>query len=178
MGGVSDDLHLRFPIGRFERPDGPLDPATRAAFIADIEALPQRLRDAVAALGPGRLDAPYRPGGWTGRQVVHHLPDSHLNAYVRFKLTLTESSPTIRPYDEGAWAELPDGRLAPPEISLGLLDALHRRWSLVLRNMDAAAFSRVYVHPEFGHTFTLDTALALYSWHGRHHTAHVRSLRG
>lgn len=173
---MSDDLHLRFPIGRFQRPATPLDADARASLIADIEQLPQQIRAAVDALGPGRLDTPYRPGGWTARQVVHHVPDSHLNAYVRFKLTLTEPTPTIRPYDETAWAELPEARTADPELSLALLDALHRRWALMLRSMTDVEFARHYVHPELGSTYTLDVALALYSWHGRHHTAHIRSL--
>jgi hypothetical protein len=134
------------------------------------------LRAAVLGLSEEQLDTPYRPGGWTVRQVVHHVPDSHMNAYVRFKLALTEEAPTIKPYAEARWAELPDTRLTPPEVSLTLLDNLHERWVNILRNMTPEDFERRLQHPEKG-LLTLDAMLSLYSWHGRHHVAHVNGLR-
>ena len=163
----------RFPIGRFHRPATRLDAAVRASLIDEIEGLPTRLRALVQDLSDAQLDTSYRPGGWTVRQVVHHLPDSHMNAYVRFKMAITEDGPAIRPYLEARWAELPEARTAPVHISLDLLDALHRRWTLSLRNMSDIEWQRIYVHPEMG-AFPLDAALALYAWHGAHHTAHVR----
>jgi hypothetical protein len=144
-------------------------------LIDDIERLPGEFRAAASALSAAQLDTPYRPGGWTGRQVIHHVPESHMNAFVRFKLALTEDLPTIRPYDEAGWASLKDSRTAPPELSLALIDALHVRWVLVLRNMSDADFVRRYNHPELG-PYTLDKAIALYSWHGKHHTAHLRLI--
>lgn len=170
---MSDDP--RYPIGPFRPPASPTR-EERAAWIGEIAILPDNLRAAVEGWSDARLDTPYRPGGWTVRQVVHHLPDSHLNAYLRFKLALTEEAPTIRPYDEAAWARLPDSA-GPVDASLDLLDALHRRWTALLEAMDEAAFGRTYVHPEHGRVFTLTTALALYAWHGRHHLAHVRGAR-
>jgi len=167
---------LRFPVGRFTRPQGPLDGDMRRRAIDTIAAAPERLREAVQGLDDAQLDTPYRPGGWTVRQVVHHVPDSHLNAYVRFKLALTEDEPTIRPYDETRWAMLDDSRLTPIETSLTMLDALHDRWVRLLRSMKPAEFSRGLMHPESG-PMTLDQMLALYEWHGRHHVAHVTGLR-
>jgi uncharacterized damage-inducible protein DinB len=152
------------------------DPAWRAARIAEIDETPAKLRAAVAGLSASQLDTPYRPEGWSVRQVVHHLPDSHANAYVRFKLALTEDSPTIKPYLEARWAELPDTRETPVEVSLALLEALHRRWVILLRAMTAEDFARPLQHPEKGR-LTLDQMLALYAWHGRHHVAHVTALR-
>jgi len=166
----------RYPIGKFHF-DGDVSDAARAERIAEIEAAPRALRAALDGLTQEQLDTPYREGGWTLRQVAHHVPDSHLNAYVRFKLALTESTPTIKPYDEARWAELPDTRETPIEVSLALLDALHRRWVTLLRAMDAADFSRAFVHPEHGRTMSLDAALAMYAWHGKHHVAHVRGAR-
>jgi hypothetical protein len=172
---MSDDLHLRFPNGRFQPPAEPLPAAARAALIDDIARLPDEFRAAAAALTAAQLDTPYRPDGWTGRQVIHHVPESHMNAFVRFKLALTEELPTIRPYDESAWTAMADARTAPPELSLSLVDALHARWVLVLRHMRDADFVRRYNHPDMG-PVSLDKALALYSWHGKHHTAHLRLL--
>jgi hypothetical protein len=166
----------RFPVGRFAPPASSTG-EERAAWIAELAILPAHLREAVAAADDAVLDAPYRDGGWTVRQVIHHLPDSHLNAYVRFKLALTEERPTIRPYDEAAWATLPDSR-GPAGPSLDLLDALHRRWTGLLESMSDSDFARVYVHPEHGRAWSLAEALALYAWHGRHHLAHVRSVTG
>lgn len=166
---------LRYPIGRFTPPN-PLTAADRARLIEEIESAPAALRRAVRDLDSPQLDTPYRPGGWTVRQVVHHVPDSHLNAYTRFKLGLTEDVPTIRTYEEKAWAELPEARTAPLEISLDLLDALHIRWVRMLRALDQAGFSRRILHPESGE-MSLDVLLALYAWHGRHHVAHITALR-
>lgn len=165
----------RYPIGPFARPSGPLSPAERAECIDRIAAVPARLRAAVQELEDARLDTPYRPGGWTVRQLVHHVPDSHMNAYVRFKLALTEESPLIKTYDEAAWAELEDTRLVSPETSLRLLEALHERWVAVLRSMGDAEFARTLQHPEWG-PLRLDFMLALYAWHGDHHVAHVTTL--
>jgi hypothetical protein len=165
---------LRYPIGRFEPPDGS-DPDRIAAWIADIERLPTELRAVVEPLDEDQLATRYRPGGWTVAQVVHHLADSHLNSYSRFRLALTEDFPTIRPYDEAAWAELPDARATDIDGSLALLDGLHARWTSLLRSMDTQDWSRRFDHPESG-VIGLDTNLALYSWHGRHHLAHVHSL--
>jgi uncharacterized damage-inducible protein DinB len=166
----------RYPIGRF-RYSAKLDPESRARCIAEIAAAPGHLRAAVADLMPTQLDTRYREGGWTVRQVVHHVPDSHLNAYTRFKLALTENEPTIKPYDEARWAELADVRAAPVETSLTLLECLHRRWVLLLRELTAADLSRRFKHPEQGRSIELDEVLAMYAWHGRHHVAQIASLR-
>ena len=166
----------RYPIGEF-RYSGKLDPDSRARSIAEIGAAPGYLRAAVADLTPTQLDTRYREGGWTLRQVVHHVPDSHLNAYTRFKLALTEDEPTIKPYDEARWAELPDVLAAPVETSLTLLECLHRRWVLLLRQLTEADFSRRFKHPELGRSIELDEVLAMYAWHGRHHVAQITSLR-
>ncbi len=165
-----------YPIGRFV-PAQSYTAADRVASIAAIEMLPADLRRAVADLSTEQLDTPYRDGGWTVRQVVHHLPDSHLNAYTRFKLALTETEPTIKPYEEALWAELPDSRSGDPELSLALLDALHRRWVVTLRHMTERDFAREFRHPEHTKLLSLDRVLATYAWHGRHHVAHVTSLR-
>jgi uncharacterized damage-inducible protein DinB len=170
---VTDDL--RFPIGDFRAPASTTE-AERAALIGQIEAAPARLREAVLGLGQEQLETPYRPGGWTVRQVVHHVPDSHLNSYMRFRLALTEDEPTIKSYQEDRWAELPDARTAPPEVSLDLLEALHRRWTRLLRSLTPPDWERSYRHPELG-LMSLERTLALYAWHGRHHVAHVTSLR-
>jgi uncharacterized damage-inducible protein DinB len=170
----------RYPIGRAplgaEKGEKELTPERRGELIAEIERAPARLRDAVAGLTPEQLDTPYRDGGWTVRQVIHHVPDSHLNAYLRWKWALTEDAPAIKTYDEARWAELPDTRATPVEVSLVLLESLHRRWVVLLREMTAAGFRRVLVHPDHG-PLTLDQILALYVWHGRHHVAHVTALR-
>jgi uncharacterized damage-inducible protein DinB len=166
---------LAYPVGRFQRPAS-LSEAQRRAAIESVAGTPKRFRAAVAGLNDQQLDTPYRPGGWTLRQVVHHVPDSHMNALTRFKLALTEDNPTIKSYDEAAWAELEDARSTPIETSLSLLDHLHDRWDRVLRAMSSSDFSRTLQHPESG-TLTLDQMLALYEWHGRHHTGHITSLR-
>ena len=169
------ETDVRYPVGKFQM-EKPVTDALRQKWIAEIAEAPARLRAAVEGLSPQQLDTPYRDAGWTVRQVVHHVPDSHLNAYTRFKLALTEDQPTIKPYDEKRWSELDDARTAPPEISLALLDSLHRRWVLVLRSMQPADFARTFKHPEMG-VLDLDTLLALYAWHGRHHVGHITSLR-
>jgi len=166
----------RYPIGPF-RYDGKADAQLREQRVAEIASAPGALRAAVAGLTATQLDTPYREHGWTVRQVVHHLPDSHLNAYTRMKLALTEPEPIIKPYDEGRWAELPDVRVTPVETSLTLLECLHRRWVLLLRELGAADFERRFRHPEHDRTIGLDEALALYAWHGRHHVAQITSLR-
>ena len=167
--------NLQYPVGKFEiRPE--TTPEQRRALIESIAQTPAGLRAAIANLSSRQLDEPYRPDGWTVRQVVHHLPDSHLNAYTRFKLGLTEAEPTIKPYDENKWAMLEDGRHADPEISLALLDALHKRWVLFLRSVRPEDFARQIKHPEIG-TLSLDGLLQMYEWHGRHHVAHITSLR-
>ena len=166
---------LRYPIGQFQ-PVTSLAPAQRVTCIEQIAAAPEGLRRAVQALDDRQLDTPYRPGGWTVRQVVHHVPDSHLNAYTRFKLACTEDTPAIKTYDEARWAELAEARSAPIDASLDLLTALHRRWVLFLRNLNPADFARTVRHPDWG-TPTVDFLLAQYAWHGRHHTAHITSLR-
>lgn len=166
---------LRYPIGRFTPPDAPT-PDDRSRRIDEIAGLPGALRAAVGGLSPEQLDTAYRPGGWTVRQVVHHVPDSHINAYVRFRLALTEREPTIRPYEEARWAELDDARTSPPDVSLALLDALHDRWVTLLRALPDDAWPRILHHPESG-VHDLDWLLALYAWHGRHHVAHVTALR-
>jgi uncharacterized damage-inducible protein DinB len=166
---------LRYPIGKFTFDGAPTEQA-RNKFIDDIELAPSRLRAAVQGLSQEQLDTPYRPGGWTVRQVVHHVPDSHLNAYVRFKLALTEDEPTIKPYHEDRWAELQESQTAPIEISLALLESLHQRWVLVLRSIKAEDWKRAFRHPELG-AVSLEKNVALYSWHGRHHVAHITSLR-
>jgi hypothetical protein len=174
LGAVMEDL--RYPIGQF-RYEGEPDQHRRERWIEEIAATPANLRAVVAGLAPHQLDTPYRDGGWTVRQVVHHLPDSHLNAYTRIKLALTEDMPVIKPYQEARWAELPDGRAAPIELSLNLLESLHHRWVLLLRQLTPADFRRQFVHPEHGRPIELQETLALYAWHGRHHVAHIASLR-
>jgi uncharacterized damage-inducible protein DinB len=165
----------RYPIGKFERRDT-LTPDERRACIDQIAAVPQKMREAVRGLTDKQLDTPYREGGWTARQVVHHVPDSHMNAYMRVKLALTEDAPTIKPYDENAWAKLADSR-APIDTSLQMLEALHARWVGLLRSMNDADFRRTFKHPEFPGNFSIDGLLALYAWHGRHHVAHITTLR-
>ena len=167
---------VRFPIGYFRRPDTALGELERRPMIDTIADTPARLRAAVAGLDETQLDTPYRPDGWTVRQVAHHVPDSHMNAYVRFKLGLTEDEPTIKPYEESRWAALPDTRETPIETSLVLLEQLHDRWVRLLRSMSADDFARTIRHPETG-VQRLDQVLALYAWHGPHHVAHVTSLR-
>ncbi len=167
---------LQYPLGKY-RIEHEIDEARRAELIAQIASAPMQLRVAVSGLDDAQLDTPYRPEGWTVRQVVHHLADSHINAYVRMKLALTEDTPTIKPYDEKLWAALPEARSAPVELSLVLLEAMHARWLLMLDAMQPPDFQRCFHHPESGSQVPLDHMLAMYAWHGRHHIAHVTSLR-
>lgn len=172
---MQTETDLRYPIGKFHR-HGELTEELRHRYIDDIERLPGRLREGVKGLTEAQLDTPYRPGGWTVRQLVHHLADSHMNAYVRLKLALTEDAPLIKPYLEAKWAELHDSKL-PVDVSLNLLDSLHRRWLDVLRSMKPAEFLRTMRHPEWADPMSLDDALTLYAWHGKHHLAHITELR-
>lgn len=166
-------MDLQYPIGKFQWPQE-VTAADRERYIGAIEAAPALLREAVQGLSDAQLDVPYRPAGWTARQVVHHVVDSHMNSYMRYKLALTESEPVIKPYDQSAWAALPDSAL-PVDVSLTMLDGLHRRWVHLLRAMREEDFARVFVHPELGR-IRLDENLSLYAWHGQHHTAHVRNV--
>src|SRR5208337_4366508 len=161
----------RYPIGKFSY-DGPPSEQQRKKLIDDIEQAPAALRAAVRGLSPQQIETPYRDGGWTVRQVAHHVPDSHMNAYIRFKLALTEDEPTIKPYMEDRWANLADSRSTPLEVSLALLDALHERWVRLLRSLQPADWKRAFRHPELG-VMPLEKALAMYAWHGRHHVAHI-----
>ena len=165
----------RYPIGKFELPKD-VTPALRQAAIVDIAATPAKVRAAVAGLNDAQLDTPYREGGWTVRQVVHHLVDSHMNAYVRWRLALTETQPAIKPYEESAWANLEDARSAPVEVSLRLLEPLHERWVRLLRSVKTEQYARTLLHPDHG-VKNLDWLLFLYTWHGKHHTAHITQLR-
>lgn len=165
---------LRFPIGKFAAPRE-IMPEMRLQFIETIKDLPQKLAQAIENLSEEQLDTPYRAGGWTVRQTVHHIADSHLNSFCRFKLALTEENPTIRPYWEDRWAELSDSRM-PTEISMKIVEGVHARWSNLLESMSDADFQRILIHPETGE-WTLERMLALYEWHSRHHTAHITNLR-
>ena len=167
---------LRYPVGRFAFPES-VSAEERSAWIEAIAAVPAALRAAVEGLDERQIDTPYRDGGWTVRQVVHHLADSHMNAYTRCKLALTETTPTIKPYDEGAWADLEDTRIVPIEVSIALLDALHVRWVALLRSLTPEQMKRDFRHPERPRNLTLETTLGLYAWHGRHHVAHITALR-
>jgi len=167
---------LQYPVGRFEW-TGAASPDERRRLIAQIAATPMVFRSAVAGLTPKQLDTPYRPGGWTVRQVVHHVPDSHMNAFIRFKLALTEDTPTIKPYDQDRWAVLADAQDTPVETSLALLDAIHERWVILLRSLRPEDFARVLIHPEHDAPMSLDKVLAQYAWHGAHHAAHIANLR-
>ena len=168
-------MDLRFPIGPFKF-TGPLSDDDRRSVINTIEETPKRMRAAVAGLDDKQLDTPYRPEGWTVRQVVHHVPESHMNSYIRFKLAITEEEPTIKPYFEDRWAELDDARQAPIALSLDLLDAVHARWVWFLRSLKDEDFGRTFRHPEMG-IVSVDKNIALYAWHGRHHVAHITSMR-
>jgi uncharacterized damage-inducible protein DinB len=169
---MSEDL--RYPIGNFN--SGEEESLSRTEYIEKIATLPQRLRASVQALSENQLETPYRPDGWTVRQVVHHVADSHMNAYIRFRLGLTEDAPTIKPYDEAAWAELSDAKTADLEVSLSLLDRIHERWTSLMRTLPEESFARTFVHPDNG-AMTLDAQIRLYDWHGSHHVAHIEALR-
>ena len=167
-------LDPRYPVGKFTV-DYQVTPEKRTAWIQQIGEFPGVFRAAVHALPQGGLDRPYREGGWTGRQVVHHVADSHVNAYVRFRLALTEKEPRIKTYEESLWAELIDAKTADPSLSLALLDALHHRWHMLLTSLQTPDFARTATHPESG-LINVDYLLQMYSWHGRHHTGHLNLL--
>lgn len=171
--GMANSFDPRYPIGTAPKV---VDAAHVSEYIAGIAALPENLRSAVYGLEEAQLDTPYREGGWTVRQVVHHVADSHMQAYGRMRLAMTEEWPVIKPYNEKLWAEMPDSRTLPVEVSLELLDALHRRWTAMLKSFKAADWERGYEHPERGRT-TLLEAVALYDWHSQHHVAHITELR-
>lgn len=171
---MSDEA--RYPIGRAKL-ERNLPPEQRRTLIEKLATTPRLFREAVKDLSGAQLDTPYRLGGWTVRQLVHHLADSHMNAYVRFKLALSEEQPTIKPYDEERWAELADTPATPPRISLDLLALLHERWVILLRSLEESQWQRTYFHPDQERVLTLDEALCMYAWHGEHHTAHVTKLR-
>jgi hypothetical protein len=168
-------MDLRYPVGEFNF-SGKQSPDERVVLIDQIADTPERMRAAVYGLTREQLDTPYRPGGWTVRQVVHHVPESHMHSYIRFKLAITEDEPTIKPYFEERWAQLPDALDSPIEPSLDLLEALHRRWVWFLRSLKAEDFDRAFQHPEQG-LVSLKKNVALYAWHGRHHLAHIATLR-
>lgn len=172
--GVTDDL--RYPIGRFIMPTRPLNEAERAIAIDTIAEAPTYFRAVVSGLTDLQLDTQYRPDGWTIRQIVHHMPDSHMHAYIRFKLALTEKHPTVMPYNEAVWAKLQDSFSTPIMTSITTLDGIHDRWVLLISAMRPSEFSRTLHHPETG-DMTLDQMIALYAWHGQHHYAHISQLR-
>jgi hypothetical protein len=167
---------LKYPIGRPQLPTGALTPAEHTALIQQLAELPAQLTAMARRVGGEGLQRPYRPGGWTGRQVIHHVADSHINSYVRFRLALTEDNPSISPYEEQAWAELPDVAATPITVSLTLLEALHSRWVTLLHHLAEEQWQRTFYHPGNQRKSTLDQALALYAWHGRHHLAHLELL--
>ncbi len=174
---MDQDLEqLRFPIGRWSWPDT-VSPEDLRGWIVDLNAAPSQLRAAVAGLNDIQLDTAYRPGGWTVRQVVHHVADSHLNSQCRIRWALTEDEPTIKPYDQPAWGELPDCRLSPIEPSLDILDGLHRRWVALAEALAPAELARQYLHPEHAQPLRIDKTLGMYAWHGKHHIAHIQGLR-
>lgn len=172
---MTDDL--RYPTGKFSF-DPDVTPEKRAKSIAAIREAPAAIRAAVHGLTDAQFDTPYRPGGWTVRQVVHHVPESHMNAYIRFKLALTEDKPTIKAYNEDAWSKLPDVGRVPIETSLTLLEALHRRWVTLIETMRPEQFTRPLFHPEYQRELSLDYLLQMYAWHGKHHAAHINLVKG
>lgn len=167
---------LKYPIGRFERP-ALITAETKRQWLKEIEELPVALARELDGLSEDQLDTPYRPEGWTIRQVAHHIGDSHLNSFMRFKLALTEDEPAIRPYDEAKWAKLADSAEAPVALSTALVSALHARWVYLLRSMNDEDYALTFYHPESKQTTRLDVALGIYAWHGRHHVAHITGLR-
>lgn len=169
-------MDIRYPVGAFSQPALPLSRMERNSLIADVAQTPERLRRAVTGLSDEQMEVPYRPDGWTSRQVAHHLADSHMNGWIRLKLALTETEPLVWLYDEGEWAKLPDVQETPVETSLDLLESLHRRWVVLWESLSESQFARTLRHPEFG-VMRVDQLLALYAWHGRHHVAHITSLR-
>jgi DinB superfamily len=167
---------LRFPIGRFKIQEN-ISEETINQCIRDIETLPKLLRLSVEKLNDVQLDTPYRPEGWTLRQVVHHVADSHINSFVRFKWALTEDAPTIKVYDEKKWAEVEEAKTAPVKVSLDLLESLHKRWIILLKNLSKEDLKKTFIHPVSGFAYTLAMAITLYAWHGKHHIGHIESLK-
>lgn len=165
----------QYPIGKFHAPES-ISPQDRVRYIETVASAPARLRAAVEGVTVKQLDTPYREGGWTVRQVVHHVPESHMNAYIRFKLALTENEPVIKPYDEAAWARLSDVAVAPIDASLALVESLHERWVVLMKELSVEDWRKQYIHPEYGLARTLEQTLALYAWHGEHHIAHVNRV--
>ena len=163
---------LRYPVGRMPRTPGPIEASALAAHLQIIEEAPARFRSLVTGLSDSQLETPYRPGGWTIRQVIHHVVDSHMNAYIRMKLAATEDKPAIKTYEEARWAELPEAKSAPIEMSLALLEALHRRWLAFLRMLRPSDLRRTFQHPEWGEV-SIAESVTMYSWHCRHHSAHI-----
>lgn len=177
MGTQPSTFDPRYPIGKFQPPPV-FTPEIREELTAVIAGLAGQLRSAVTGLTDARLDTPYREGGWTIRQVIHHLADSHMNSFVRFKLALTENSPVIKPYDEGAWAKTPDSIGMPVGVSIDLIDALHERWAVLLRSMNEQDYAKTFVHPDRAGAMRLDFTLGIYAWHCRHHLAHIDMALG
>jgi uncharacterized damage-inducible protein DinB len=171
-----DIEHLKYPIGKYQ-PPSPISQSHISQWIEEIAAFPPQLRATVQGMTEAQLSTAYREGGWTVRQVLHHVPDSHMNAYIRFKWTLTEETPTIKAYFEDRWAKLEDSQIVPVEIPLNLLGALHKRWIALLRSMKAEDFARKYIHPQYGREYSLEEALGLYAWHGNHHRAQIEALK-
>ena len=171
----SIEQDLRYPIGRLKI-EGDITPDMISAFIKDIDEAPSNLRKAVDGLSEKQLNTPYRPEGWTIKQVVHHLPDSHINCYIRFKLALTEDNPVVKPYDEAKWAELSDSFNTPVSVSIDFLSSLHSRWVNLLKTLSPTDLQKTFRHPQYGEV-TLARTIALYAWHGKHHIAHITSLR-
>lgn len=171
----TETIDLRYPVGKYE--PQPYSPQQLAAWLNDIQFLPQAIENAIHDLDEAQLQTPYRPGGWTVHQLVHHVADSHMNAYIRFKLGLSEDNPTIKPYEEKRWAEMADTKNLPVNISITLLYALHARWYELLKNITEKEFERTVVHPEHARQMTLWFLLGLYAWHSKHHVAHITALR-
>ncbi|MDB5199910.1 MAG: putative metal-dependent hydrolase [Chitinophagaceae bacterium] len=178
---MPNEIDLRYPIGKAEDQlfsnKGEYDEKVKAVHLQEIQMCPSLLENAISNLDEHQLATPYRQGGWTSKQVIHHVADSHMNAYVRFKLALTEDNPTIKPYDEAAWARLSDTQNLPVNISLTLLHALHARWVELMKNMTEEEWQRTIFHPEHKHKISLWNMLGTYAWHGKHHTAHITALR-
>lgn len=167
--------HLKFPIGEFAAPKT-ITTSNIDNWIAEIESLPLRLKETVAKLSNKQLASEYRPNGWIGKQVIHHVADSHMNAFIRFKLTLTEDKPTIKPYEQDKWVELSDVSDAPIQLSIDLISNLHARWTILLKSLSQDDFEREYIHPEYNYTVPLKKVVGLYAWHGNHHLAHLKLL--
>lgn len=168
---------LQYPIGKFSAPEI-ITPELRAEWIEIISDLPGQLADLLANVDESLLEKPYRPGGWSARKVIHHLYDSHINSYIRFKMALTEDNPTIKPYDENTWAEMPDGNEAPIQWSIEGIKYIHLRWVYLMKTMQESDWSKTYLHPERGISYRLDRVLGIYAWHCVHHLKHVESVLG